>query len=444
MSVVINKPLHKYQLNLNYLKSTNSQPLVKSKRAAFLKRKTKNRFIRFAIVVCAVLMLSLIISAIINSPMNNKVSGDSETNDTLSILSQNIDEMLDNLDITGIEQVLNSLNDQQRALFGGDIKTRLKALVNGETVTDYETIFGYLASALGISVTAGIPLMLSVLVIVMAYNVINTLKARSSGESIERIIYFAVVGLVLVMLLTTFYNVLSGAISVVTAISTQIEIFLPILLTLMAATGAVSSSAVYSPSVAFLGGGLTALIVSVAIPMIIMALIFTVIDSLSDSVKLKGIADFFYSAVKWLLGTAFFVFFAVVSVQGITASVRDGISIRAAKFAVSKYVPIIGGYLSEGFNLIMAGSVLIKNAIGVSALVIILIAVVPTIVNLAVLSLSLKLTGALCEPLGGEKFTRVIGGFSKSISMLAVVLIGLLFLYLLFLTMILCTGNLAL
>ena len=144
------------------------------------------------------------------------------------------------------------------------------------------------------------------------------------------------------------------------------------------------------------------------------------------------------------MSTAFFVFMAFLSVQGITASVYDGISIRTTKFALSKYVPVIGGYLSEGFNLIMAGSVLIKNSLGLTALILLLLTVVPYIIRITLLSLTLRLTAAISEPLGSSEITGVIGSFGKNLTVLIAIILGVTFMYFVFIMLIIATGNLSL
>jgi hypothetical protein len=54
-----------------------------------------------------------------------------------------------------------------------------------------------------------------------------------------------------------------------------------------------------------------------------------------------------------------------MTVQGITSASIDGISIRATKYAISNSIPIVGGFLRDGFDIVIAGSVLIKNAVGI-------------------------------------------------------------------------------
>jgi stage III sporulation protein AE len=183
------------------------------------------------------------------------------------------------------------------------------------------------------------------------------------------------------------------------------------------------------------------IIVSAVIPLFILSSVFSVVGNLSETVRLKKMSGFFMKACKWILGTAFFLFIAFLSVQGITAAVHDGVSVRTAKFAISKYVPIIGGYLSDGFNLVMAGSALVKNAVGMTAVIILILTVLPVVSQTAVFNLSLHLTSAVAEPLGEKRISNILSELAKSTGTLIAVVLGAAFLYFIFLILVICTGS---
>ncbi|MCH5350449.1 MAG: stage III sporulation protein AE, partial [Clostridiales bacterium] len=315
---------------------------------------------------------------------------------------------------------------------------------NGEDPDNIGGIIMHVLKVLGAEVLEFVPMMLSVLAIVLAYNLISSIRGKFASESIEKVVYFAT-GLVAVCLVVGYFSsVLATAVKFVVSVKTQINAVAPVMITLMTAAGASSSAGVYTPSVALLGAGMVNAITYVVFPMILMGLVFDIIGSVSSSVKLDKASDFFRSCCKWFMGTSFFLFTTMLGVSGITASVKDGISIKAARFAVSKYVPVIGGYLSQGFDYIMAGNVLIKNAVGASAIVLVILTAAPVICRLVVFSLTLKLTAAICEPLGGEKFSGVLSAIGKSASLVTTAVVAMTFLYVLFLIMIISTGNVAL
>lgn len=360
-------------------------------------------------------------------------------------IDKSVDDLIAKLDLKGIQSIVDSLSSDQLELFGfSDIVSRISAVASGEFETDYGGFFGYAAALLGADIFEFLPMLFGCLAIVVAYGIINSVKARAAGSSVERVVYFATGAIAITLIAGYFTSVTVSAVGFVSAVKSQINTVAPVIITLMTAAGASSTAGVYAPTVALLGSGMNNVITYLAFPALLMAVVFDIIGSIADGIKLTGAAEFFRSACKWLLGTAFFIFVTVMGISGITASVRDGISVRAARFAVSKYVPVIGGYLSQGFDFIMAGNVLIKNALGSSAVILIVLCALPVITKTAVFTLTLKLTAAVAEPLGGEKFTGVLTSVSKSASMMSAVVCAMTFLYVLFLSLTIGTGNMAL
>lgn len=356
-----------------------------------------------------------------------------------------VDDLLGKLNLSDIQSILDALSSDGIAVFGfGDIVERVRAVANGEFKNDFQSVVTYALALLGADIFEFLPMLIGCLAIVLAYNIVNSVKARAASESVGKVVYFATGTLAVTLVVGYFASVMAYAVKFIVSLKTQINAVAPVLITLMTAAGASSSSSVYAPSVAVLGSGMTNVVTYLAFPALLMAMVFDIIGSVFGAVKLDKTAEFFRSACKWFLGTAFFLFVTIIGVSGITASVSDGISVRAAKFAVSKYVPIIGGYLSQGFDFVMAGNVLIKNALGSSAIVLIVLFALPVISKLAVFTLTLKLTAAIAEPLGGEKFSGILTTISKSSSAMNAVVIGMTFLYILFLSMTICTGNMAL
>ncbi len=356
----------------------------------------------------------------------------------------NIDDIMNELDLSELEAFIASLtSDQQSFLDGSAVKDFIKNIVSGQAI-EFGSIMNYLLASLGANAAMYVPLMLALIAVAVAYSVINSVKGKFASDSVESIIRFACMGVILTLLITQVFFIIGSVMDMIDLLKKQTDIFFPLILTLMTAIGASSSVNVYRPAVLIFASGIINLITAIAIPMFIVSIVFTAIGNLSSGIKLKEMSSFFSTVSKWVLNTTFFIFMAFLSIQGITASIYDGVTIRTTKLALSKYVPIIGGYLSEGFNIILAGSVLIKNSLGLTAVIILLFTVVPYIIRVALLSLSLRLTAAISEPLGCKEISGAISDFGKNLTMLISMVLGVAFLYFLFIMLIIATGNLSL
>lgn len=355
-----------------------------------------------------------------------------------------VEELLNELDISALSEYFDTMTEDQKAFFGSSLKAWLGKVANGEFKFEYSSFMKYLLSTLGCTLGSVLPILLSIIAIAVTISFVGGINGGFASKSTDTLVNFAGITLVSVLILVEIYGAIGDVRSLVSSIRTQTEIVFPILFTLMTALGASGSIAIYQPAVAVFAFSITELVTTIALPALIVAIVFSVVGNLSGTVKLGGAAKFCISAAKWVLYTTFFLFLAFLSVQGITAAIYDNVSVRAAKFAMSKYIPVIGGYLSEGFNVILAGSVLIKNAVGLTAVVVLLMTVLPVLIKIIAVSLSLKLAGAITEPFEGGKITSLLNSVSSGVNLLIAVVCGLAFLYFVFLILLIASGNLVL
>ena len=104
-------------------------------------------------------------------------------------------------------------------------------------------------------------------------------------------------------------------------------------------------------------------------------------------------------------------------------------------------MPVIGGYMSEGFNLIVSGGIAVKNALGYTALVLLLATLLPVVLQIAVFSLCLKLSAAVTEALGDKRMGDMLAGMSKTVTLTGGVMFGAGFLYFVFVLILMATGR---
>lgn len=367
---------------------------------------------------------------------------DVKINELQTELEETVYSQLENLNLKEIETILKGLGDNELAVFGAqNFGDKVSQIVSGEFASGQQSIFSAVINLFFDDVLSFVPLLASIIVISIICGFLSNLKSEGSGKSVGDIIHFVCYGVVITLVMTGVVNLLRMTASTMNGLRTQMEAVFPILLTIMTAIGGTASVSIYQPAVAFLSSGIMHIFTAVLMPLFIFSLVFTIVSHLTSTVKLDKFTKFFQSAFKWLIGGIFTIFMAFLAIQGITASTYDGVSIRTAKYAIRSYVPILGGYLSEGFDVIMASSVLIKNAVGASGLLLMFSSVLNPIVKILVFIFVLKLAAAILEPLTDSRISDFIYSVSKSLSMLIVMILGVSFMYLITVGLIMCTAN---
>ena len=60
----------------------------------------------------------------------------------------------------------------------------------------------------------------------------------------------------------------------------------------------------------------------------------------------------------------FTIYLGLVSIQGLYVTNIDNFTVKTAKFAVGNFIPVVGGFVSDSFDIILSSSQLIKNVFG--------------------------------------------------------------------------------
>ena len=356
-------------------------------------------------------------------------------------LEEEINNQLEDLDFSSLEDILNSFTNGQINIFGGSsFIEKLQKLITGE-FDDNQNLWSSIISIFFDNLLGLLPIISLIIAISLIGSMLQGVKPNNNGKSISNVIHFVTYGIIVVLILSIVVKMVGLTTNTIQSIKSQMDAIFPILLTLLTAIGGTVSTSVYQPAMALLTGTIMNLFTYVLLPIFIFSIVFNVVSNLSNTVKLDKFTSFFYSSYKWLTGLIFTVFTAFLSVQGITAGSIDGISIRTAKFAIKSYVPILGSYLSDGMGIILASSNLIKNAVGATGLFLLLATIISPLIELILFMLILKFVAGIIEPLGNKQIANFISSLSKSMTLLIALIIGVGFIYFITLGLVMCSAN---
>lgn len=358
-------------------------------------------------------------------------------------LGDEIDKQLSNLDFQEIENVVAKLTETSKELFDSNsFVDKLRSVMSGEYIEDSQSFFSAVLSIFWEGLKDYMPIIASIISISILGGMVSNLKPMTNGKSIGNIIHFVTYGIVIIFLGTSLVQIIKITTTTLTTIKNMYDGIFPILLTLLTAVGGTVSVGIYQPAIALISNLVVSLITCILLPMFIFSMVFSIVGNLSNNIKLDKFVSFLQSAFKWTIGLCFTIFLGFVSIQGVMAGAVDGLSIRTAKYAIKSYVPIVGGYVSDGLSIIMASSVLIKNAIGGVGLFLLLSTIISPVLNLVIFMFSLKFMSAIIEPIGDKKSANFISDLSKSLSLLVALLVAVAFMYLVLTGLIMCSANL--
>lgn len=337
-----------------------------------------------------------------------------------------IEKELNNLDLSKLEEFFNTLEGVPQDF---DFLSIFNGFINGNYSIDYENVLSFIFSLIVSNVKSHMPSIISIIIISIICSLVANFRGNTLSENVKNIVVFTLILAIILILSSSLISLFNTTKNTIENIAMFNEIMSPIMITLMVASGGKASAGIFSPTVVFLSTGFINIVLNILIPLISFFTIFGILSNFSSKIKLNKFSDFFSSTFKWVMGLLITFSGIFLTVQGINASVVDGVSVKAAKYAISNMVPIVGGFLKDGFDIVTVGSIIIKNVVGITGVIALFYLILSPVISLASYSLLLKFVSGVIEPFTDEKISNVCISISKSISHLiaCMLVVGLMF-----------------
>ena len=118
--------------------------------------------------------------------------------------------------------------------------------------------------------------------------------------------------------------------------------------------------------------------------------------------------------MKWLV----MAFTAYLSLMGLLASGADAAATKAAKAALSTALPVVGRTLADASETLVAGTALLRNAVGAFGLLAVLSAAALPVLRLGLRYLIFKAAAAIAEVISGGRLGGLVDGIGTAYGML--------------------------
>ena len=367
-----------------------------------------------SILIFAFFLIHLCVSFLLNVTQNlpafsESVSEESKTQ-AEEKLNESIYELIGELDLEALQAYVDSLDHISQ----GSVGDRLIEYIKGEEF-DYGNFFNELLRVLFEDVGEILPAFACIAAITLLSGLVSTLQSGSNVRTSAEMIFLISYAAALIPLLGVLTECFQEALQSISSMQKQMQVVFPLMLTLMSASGGSLSVAVCRPAVAFFSNAIVSVISSVVLPLTITIIAFSIAGNLTKELKISKFSAFFKSINKWIVGVCISVFGLFFTLQGLTSATYDGVVRRAAKYAIGNGIPIVGGFLSGGFDLAVAGSVLIKNSLGSMSIFLMVSVLFEPLVLLLCVNLLLRFTAAVTQPFGDSRISDFLGETAENL-----------------------------
>lgn len=271
---------------------------------------------------------------------------------------------------------------------------------------------------------------LAVLLIpVFLFGILKFIRTERGEDGVSSVAFTGCFAFMVAIITAVMKNITALATDTAVTVDAVTKSLVPVLFTLLTAMGNITQATLTQPLVLTVSQIMSELLKSYLIPLVLTGFALTVTESVTGMKGLKYFGDMIIKITKWLLVFLVVFFLSLLSAQSISGAALDGIALKSTKFAVSNFIPVVGGAIADGVGTLALSMKLIKNAAGLSGVFgVIFICFVPLIKIYAV-SLLFHIMAALSYPVSDTRFGDILDSAGSAVSITGGILLVMVFVF---------------
>ncbi|QUG80215.1 stage III sporulation protein AE [Bacillus subtilis] len=365
-----------------------------------------------------------------------------QTEDHAETAEQLAERTAASLETDKIGEFWNDIMTEYGGLLPESQKGSLMEFINGDKSFSPQEWLKALFSYLFHEVLANGKLLGTLILLTIFCVILQLLQNAFQQSTVSKVAYSIVYMVLIILALNSFHVAINYATEAIQTMTSFILALIPLLLALLASSGGAVSAAFFHPVILFLMNTSGLLIQNIVMPLIFLSAILSIVSTMTDQYKVTQLANLLRNIAIGALAVFLTIFLGVISVQGASAAVTDGITLRTAKFITGNFIPVLGRMFTDATDTVISASLLLKNTVGILGVAILIcIAAFPAIKVLS-LAFIYKLAAAILQPLGGGPVITCLDVISKSVIYIFAALAIVSLMFFLSLTVIITAGNL--
>ncbi len=357
-------------------------------------------------------------------------------------IEQGVGDILDGTDLSSWQEVFDALPEDVQNIWGD---TEIEALITGSATRESAYFGGALLTGIASLFAGEIPktleLMLQLLAIALLSGFIKAL-AEGHPKGVQDVASLVCHCFAVIVALYHFLSLVSVGREAITATASFIELSFPVLLTLLTAAGGIASAGIFQPAMTLLCSSIAFVLRDVVVALVLMGAVMAVLNAMTGRVQLGQLYALSKSSSKWIIGLMSTLYFGITSLQGMTSAVFDGVSVRTAKYALDRLIPIVGSVVSGSVDTVLGCALLVKNAAGVAAILIAFSIVLSPLLRIGLGIFAFRIVAALTEPVADARMTKMLSSLADVLTYLFAAAMTLSVMFMITVGLLMRTGSL--
>ncbi|MDR7856142.1 stage III sporulation protein AE [Tissierella sp.] len=351
-----------------------------------------------------------------------------------------IDKQINSLNIHEVEKILDDTINESETLLKIDTKNLLLNLIKGEISLSFTDVLKSISMIFLKELNASLILLAKILVITLISSILTNLQSTFENGSIAELGNYISYALIALLVISSFNQAMELAKGAIDKMVGFMQAILPILLTLLTAASGPNTRMLFHPMILMTVNLIGFLAKTIIIPLIYFSFIISIVSNISNRLEFSKLSELGRQLITFIITGALTLFIGIITIYGLGSKI-DGLTIRTAKFAVDKFIPIVGGFLSDAVEAVVGCSAILKNGLGFIGLLTLLFICILPVIKILVILLMYKVIAVVIQPIGSSNLVEFFNQVGKSLLLILISLISTATMFFITITIIVEAGN---
>ena len=345
----------------------------------------------------------------------------------------------DMLEQIGIEEIDDFMEDTE-GVSEISFTELVNSLIKGEGTYQVKDMGEWLKNALCAEFRENKALLIQILIIGIAFGVLKNFTGLFENSYISELCFVMVYCVLVILLMKSFLIMDNLAKETLKTTVEFMQTLVPVYcMSMIFSNGATTAAGFYE--VTFLIISLVQwIILYVLVPLVQVMILFVFLNEVVEGERFSKMTELLEDGIRFVLKFVTVTGGGLNVVQGLIQPAADGV--KGSMFAkTASAIPGIGNSVQAVSEIIVGAGTLIKNSVGVAAMIIVLGITLMPVLKLGVLAFFYKFSAAVIEPVADKRISGTLNGVCRGSVLLAKIMLTSMLLFLITIAMVAASSS---
>lgn len=332
-------------------------------------------------------------------------------------MEETIESYMEELDFSDIDNMLS----QQESTESFDFRELVDRMLAGEDI-DKGWLLQKLFSAVFSEIQEFRGTLIQIIILCIVFAILYNFANVFENPAVTEISFYMVYILLLVLLMKSFFVVRDVSVTAISQVIMFLKVMIPTFTASMVFSGQVTTAAMFYDLTFLLIYGMEWVMQYFLIPGIQIYVVLELMNHLTGEEMLSRMTSLIKSGILWAIKFLFTIVIGINVVQNLLTPVID--TFKSGLIAkTAGMMPGLGTSINAVTEIMVGSGIIIKNGIGMAAIVILLTLCAGPLIKVWVMAFLYKLLAAMIQPAADKRMVGCIAGAGEGGSLLSKVVV---------------------